>query len=204
MLLVLFFCRGDKKAASEGPDEKELKKKEKQRLEKEKKELKEKQEREKKEQKEREKKENEMKKKFKVSGVILTEEEGMTGEWEWGRVGYMSWHTNLSGFIPRSRRVVPSNICRLKRNLCKHASFVRDVLSAAVCYYRETRLSPPTFPNFTEGSDRTDVFPPISVNEVYLKQLQIMFCDMISVSTRWLFVINHQRFITKLWFPSAT
>ncbi|XP_056233722.1 uncharacterized protein LOC130170470 [Seriola aureovittata] len=50
------FSRIDKKAATEGPDEKELKKKEKQRLEKEKKELKEKQEREKKEQKEREKK----------------------------------------------------------------------------------------------------------------------------------------------------
>lgn len=64
-------CRNDKKekAAAEGPDEKELKKKEKQRLEKEKKELKERQEREKKEQKEREKKESEMKKKFKVSGT---------------------------------------------------------------------------------------------------------------------------------------
>ncbi|XP_029988309.1 fibrous sheath CABYR-binding protein isoform X2 [Sphaeramia orbicularis] len=62
------FSRGDKKAAAEGPDEKELKKKEKQRLEKEKKELKEKQEREKKEQKEREKKENELKKKFKITG----------------------------------------------------------------------------------------------------------------------------------------
>ncbi|KAK9518981.1 hypothetical protein VZT92_021744 [Zoarces viviparus] len=64
------FGKNDKKAAAgaEGPDEKELKKKEKQRLEKEKKELKEKQEREKKEQKEREKKENELKKKFKMSG----------------------------------------------------------------------------------------------------------------------------------------
>lgn len=68
-----FFCplfrRTDKKekAAAEGPDEKELKKKEKQRLEKEKKEQKERLEREKKEQKEREKKESEMKKKFKVS-----------------------------------------------------------------------------------------------------------------------------------------
>ncbi|XP_036970800.1 FYN-binding protein 1 isoform X2 [Acanthopagrus latus] len=62
------FGKTDKKAAAEGPDEKELKKKEKQRLEKEKKELKEKQEREKKEQKEREKKENEMKKKFKITG----------------------------------------------------------------------------------------------------------------------------------------
>lgn len=62
------FGKSDKKAAAEGPDEKELKKKEKQRLEKEKKELKEKQEREKKEQKEREKKENEMKKKFKITG----------------------------------------------------------------------------------------------------------------------------------------
>ncbi|XP_051232880.1 FYN-binding protein 1 isoform X1 [Dicentrarchus labrax] len=62
------FGKIDKKAAAEGPDEKELKKKEKQRLEKEKKELKEKQEREKKEQKEREKKENEMKKKFKITG----------------------------------------------------------------------------------------------------------------------------------------
>ncbi|XP_071343069.1 FYN-binding protein 1 isoform X2 [Trachinotus anak] len=63
------FGRSDKKATvAEGPDEKELKKKEKQRLEKEKKELKEKQEREKKEQKEREKKENEMKKKFKITG----------------------------------------------------------------------------------------------------------------------------------------
>ncbi|KAL7397365.1 hypothetical protein ABVT39_020807 [Epinephelus coioides] len=62
------FSRGDKKAAAEGPDEKELKKREKQRLEKEKKELKEKQEKEKKEQKEREKKENEMKKKFKITG----------------------------------------------------------------------------------------------------------------------------------------
>lgn len=66
--------RSDKKAAAEGPDEKELKKKEKQRLEKEKKELKEKQEREKKEQKEREKKESELKKKFKVSGVTSTGE----------------------------------------------------------------------------------------------------------------------------------
>lgn len=62
------FGKSDKKAAAEGPDEKELKKKEKQRLEKEKKELKEKQEREKKEQKEREKKENELKKKFKITG----------------------------------------------------------------------------------------------------------------------------------------
>ncbi|XP_061594065.1 FYN-binding protein 1 isoform X2 [Cololabis saira] len=62
------FGRSEKKAAAEGPDEKELKKKEKQRLEKEKKELKERQEREKKEQKEREKKENEMKKKFKITG----------------------------------------------------------------------------------------------------------------------------------------
>ncbi|XP_076009221.1 uncharacterized protein LOC143002762 [Genypterus blacodes] len=69
------FGKNDKKAAPEGPDEKELKKKEKQRLEKEKKELKEQKEREKKEQKEREKKEserekreNEMKKKFKITG----------------------------------------------------------------------------------------------------------------------------------------
>lgn len=102
-----------------------------------------------------------MKKKFKVSGVILTEEEGTTGEREWGRVGYMAWHTNLSGFIPRSRRVVLSNICRLKRNLCKHGSFVGDVLSAAVCYYRKTGLSPSTFQNFIEGSGTTDGFPPI-------------------------------------------
>lgn len=102
-----------------------------------------------------------MKKKFKVSGVILTEEEGMTGEPEWGRVGYMSWHTNLSGFIPRSRRVVLSNICGLKRNLCKHGSFVGDVLSAAVCYYRKTGLSPSTFQNFIEGSGTTDGCPPI-------------------------------------------
>ena len=86
-------CRGDKKAAgaTEGPDEKELKKREKQRLEKEKKELKEKQEREKKEQKEREKKENEMKKKFKVSGVILTEKGGMEGE----RVAGEGWRICL-------------------------------------------------------------------------------------------------------------
>ncbi|XP_065812101.1 FYN-binding protein 1 isoform X2 [Labrus bergylta] len=62
------FSKSDKKVAAEVPDEKELKKKEKQRLEKEKKEQKEKQEREKKEQKEREKKENEIKKKFKVTG----------------------------------------------------------------------------------------------------------------------------------------
>ncbi|CAK6956042.1 titin [Scomber scombrus] len=62
------FGKSDKKTATEGPDEKELKKKEKQRLEKEKKELKEKQEREKKELKEREKKENEMKKKFNMTG----------------------------------------------------------------------------------------------------------------------------------------
>ncbi|XP_041861221.1 bromodomain-containing protein 4 isoform X2 [Melanotaenia boesemani] len=62
------FGKSDKKAAAEGPDEKELKKKEKQRLEKEKKELKEKQEREKKEQKEREKKETALKKKFKLTG----------------------------------------------------------------------------------------------------------------------------------------
>ncbi|KAA8589847.1 hypothetical protein FQN60_013212, partial [Etheostoma spectabile] len=59
--------KSEKKPAADGPDEKELKKKEKQRLEKEKKELKEKQEREKKEQKERQKKDNDMKKKFKVS-----------------------------------------------------------------------------------------------------------------------------------------
>lgn len=62
------FGKTEKKTAAEGPDEKELKKKEKQRLEKEKKELKEKQEREKKEQKEREKKENELRKKFKITG----------------------------------------------------------------------------------------------------------------------------------------
>lgn len=62
---------------AEGPDEKELKKKEKQRLEKEKKELKERQEREKKEQKEREKKENEMRKKFKVSDITLTAKGGI-------------------------------------------------------------------------------------------------------------------------------
>ncbi|XP_060887787.1 FYN-binding protein 1 isoform X2 [Labrus mixtus] len=62
------FSKNDKKVAAELPDEKELKKKEKQRLEKEKKEQKEKQEREKKEQKEREKKENEIKKKFKLTG----------------------------------------------------------------------------------------------------------------------------------------
>lgn len=68
---LFFLHRSDKKAAAEGPDEKELKKKEKQRLEKEKKEKKERQEREKKEQKEREKKENELKKKFKVSDAIL-------------------------------------------------------------------------------------------------------------------------------------
>ncbi|KAM9385018.1 uncharacterized protein KZ484_006673 [Pholidichthys leucotaenia] len=60
--------KSEKKAAAEGPDEKELKKKEKQRQEKEKKELKEKQEREKKEQKEKEKRENELKKKFKITG----------------------------------------------------------------------------------------------------------------------------------------
>lgn len=101
--LVLFFCRSDKKATAEGPDEKELKKKEKQRLEKEKKELKEKQEREKKEQKEREKKENEMKKKFKVSDVILSEKGGMESERAArGRVGFISWRANLSGFIPPS------------------------------------------------------------------------------------------------------
>lgn len=70
LFCVCFFFRIDKKAATEGPDEKELKKKEKQRLEKEKKELKEKQEREKKEQREREKKENELKKKFKVSEFV--------------------------------------------------------------------------------------------------------------------------------------
>lgn len=64
------FGKADKKASAtaEGPDEKELKKREKQRLEKEKKEMKERQEREKKEQKEREKRENEMKKKFKITG----------------------------------------------------------------------------------------------------------------------------------------
>ncbi|XP_029939647.1 FYN-binding protein 1 isoform X2 [Salarias fasciatus] len=62
------FGKTEKKAVAEGPDEKELKKREKQRLEKEKKELKEKQEREKKEQKEREKKESELKKKFKITG----------------------------------------------------------------------------------------------------------------------------------------
>lgn len=95
-------CRNDKKekAAVEGPDEKELKKKEKQRLEKEKKEQKERQEREKKEQKEREKKESEMKKKFQVSGTsqLLREEElgKVSEEPEEG-----GERTNLSGFIPR-------------------------------------------------------------------------------------------------------
>ncbi|XP_051929120.1 FYN-binding protein 1 isoform X2 [Hippocampus zosterae] len=65
-----WFGKGDRKStlAAEGPDSKELKKREKQRLEKEKRELKEKQEREKKEQKEREKRENEIKKKFKITG----------------------------------------------------------------------------------------------------------------------------------------
>ncbi|XP_026160733.1 proteoglycan 4 isoform X3 [Mastacembelus armatus] len=67
------FGKSDKKAIAEGPDDKELKKKEKQRLEKEKKELKEKKEKEKKEQKERgkrneKKKENEMMKKFNITG----------------------------------------------------------------------------------------------------------------------------------------
>ncbi|XP_008305330.1 FYN-binding protein 1 [Cynoglossus semilaevis] len=62
------FTKSEKKVVVEGPDEKELKKREKQRLEKEKKELKEKQEREKKEQKEKEKRENEMKKKFNITG----------------------------------------------------------------------------------------------------------------------------------------
>ncbi|XP_068599561.1 FYN-binding protein 1 isoform X2 [Brachionichthys hirsutus] len=62
------FNKNDKKAAAEGPDEKELKKRERLRLEKEKKDLKEKQEREKKEQREREKRENEMKKTFKITG----------------------------------------------------------------------------------------------------------------------------------------
>lgn len=81
------FCRSEKKVSAEGPDEKELKKKEKQRLEKEKKELKEKQEREKKEQKEREKKENEIKRKFKVSNVIFTEKGGMKGECAVGEGG---------------------------------------------------------------------------------------------------------------------
>lgn len=114
------FCRSDKKAAADRPDEKELKKKEKQRLEKEKRELKEKQEREKKEQKEREKKENEMKKKFKVSGVVLTEEGAMEVERAAKEGGVMSWHTNLSGFIPPRARVELSNMCRLKRNLCQH------------------------------------------------------------------------------------
>ncbi|XP_068175628.1 FYN-binding protein 1 isoform X2 [Antennarius striatus] len=65
---IRLFNKNDKKAAIEGPDEKELKKREKQRLEKEKKELKEKQEREKKEQKEKEKRESEMKKTFKITG----------------------------------------------------------------------------------------------------------------------------------------
>lgn len=122
---ISLLCRNDKKA--EGPDEKELKKKEKQRLEKEKKELKEKQEKEKKEQKEREKRETEMKKKFQVSVVILTEEGGMKVE-QRGRVSYISWHTNLSGFIPHSRKVALSSMWRLKRNLCKHCSFVGEIL----------------------------------------------------------------------------
>lgn len=92
-------CRTEKKVTADGPDEKELKKREKQRLEKEKKELKERQEREKKEQKEKEKRENEMKKKFKVSDVILTGE-GRCGRRQRGRGQCMCWHSNLSGFIP--------------------------------------------------------------------------------------------------------
>nr|XP_061834184.1 FYN-binding protein 1-like isoform X2 [Nerophis lumbriciformis] len=62
------FGKSDKKVVVEGPDEKELKKREKHRLEREKKEQKERQEKEKKEHKEREKRENEMNKKFKISG----------------------------------------------------------------------------------------------------------------------------------------
>ncbi|CAG5862525.1 unnamed protein product [Menidia menidia] len=58
------FGRSEKKATTEGLDDKEQKKKEKQQ----KKEQKERQEREKKEQKEKEKRENELKKKFKVTG----------------------------------------------------------------------------------------------------------------------------------------
>lgn len=81
-----------------------MKKKEKQRLEKQRKEQKEKQEKEKKEQKEREKRENDKKKKFKVSGVFICRrrrcERWLRGGGGTGRVGYMSWHTNLSGFIP--------------------------------------------------------------------------------------------------------
>ena len=86
----------------EGPEEKELKKREKQRLEKEKKELKEKQEREKKEQKEREKKENEMKKKFKVSGVIVKEKGVMESERAsgGGRVICLSIQTCPDSFLP--------------------------------------------------------------------------------------------------------
>lgn len=72
-------------------------------MEKEKKELKEKQEREKKEQKEREKRENEMKKKFKVSNVILTEKGGMEGERISGGGGwgiFLGIQTCLDSFLP--------------------------------------------------------------------------------------------------------
>ncbi len=126
-ITLSLFCRSDKKAAAEGPDEKELKKKEKQRLEKEKKELKEKQEREKKEQKEREKKENEMKKKFKVSDAILTEKGGMEGERAVGQGGVYVLAYKPVWIHSSSGTAELSNMCRLKRNLCKHCFIVGDI-----------------------------------------------------------------------------
>lgn len=117
-------CRADKKekGGAEGPDEKELKKKEKQRLEKEKKEQKERQEREKKEQKEREKKESEMKKKFKVSGTSLLFGGGRSYE----RLARSRRRVGKAQTCPDSflAGAQPANMCR--GNLCKHPPFVCD------------------------------------------------------------------------------
>lgn len=43
------------------------------------------------------------------------------------RVGYISWHKNLSGFIPPSGIVELSSECRCKWNESNHSFIVDDI-----------------------------------------------------------------------------
>lgn len=55
----------------------------------------------------------------------------MEGERTVGRAGYISWQTNLSGFIPPSGRVGLGDMYKLRRNPCLH----RFLFSFAICCY---------------------------------------------------------------------
>lgn len=65
-----------------------------------------------------------MKKKFKVSDVIVTGKGGVEGERAVGEGGVYLL-ANLSGFIPLRERVELSNMSCLRRNLCKQC-FIAD------------------------------------------------------------------------------